>query len=106
MRATVRHTSMRPVQEFSQAERTAARVIDGSAYVVAIDRQMLLELNEVGTFIWERLDRPMTLDALARAIAAEFRVEPEAAKRDAEEFIRLLVDRGVVSVEVPEERRS
>ena len=85
------------MRRFRQAERTASRVIDGASFVIAIDSQVLLELNDVGTHIWERLAAPSTVDALAQAVAEEFEVDPVAAQRDVESFLGTLVERGVVT---------
>lgn len=86
---------MAGVQMFRQAERSAARVIDGAAYVVSVDRQMMLELNEVGTLVWETISKPATLEDLTQAVAEHFEVEPDAARQDVAVFLRTLVERGV-----------
>ena len=89
---------MPPVSEFQQAERSASRVIDGVAFLVSVDRQMMLELNEVGTFVWEMLARPTALEAIVAGVADEFEVDVETARADVHAFLATLVDRGVVSV--------
>jgi hypothetical protein len=92
---------MTAMRRFRQAERTAARVIDGSAYVIAVDGQFMLELNEVGTLVWERLAQPATVEDLVASVESEFDVSPEPARRDVESFLSTLLERGVVAEEPP-----
>lgn len=84
---------------YRQAARTAARVIEGSAFVVAVDNQLLLELNDVGTFVWEKLQTPLTVERLTRMVVDEFEVDEEAARADVSTFLSQLTQRGVVEVE-------
>jgi hypothetical protein len=86
---------MAEVRVFRQAERSAARVIDGAAYVVSVDLQMMLELNEVGTLVWESLSVPASVDDLALVVSEAFQVERDDAVRDVVAFLRTLVERGV-----------
>ena len=90
---------MRAVQRFRQAPRAAARVIEGSAFVVSVDRQLLLELNDLGTFLWDRLEAPATLDMLTASVIAQFEVSPEAARADIETVLGQMIERGVISAE-------
>ena len=85
------------VTQYRRAERIAARVIEGSAFVVSVDQQRMVELNDVGTFIWEALAPAATVDELVEAVAASFEVEPAAARRDVEAFLSELLLRGIVS---------
>lgn len=92
---------MPEMRRFRQAKRTAARLIDGAAFVVAIDHQSLLELNEVGTFIWEKLAEPRGVESLTRDVLVEFDVGADAARRDVEAFLGQLLERGAVVEEEP-----
>ena len=51
-------------------------------------------LNEVGTFIWERLEEGP--DALAAQIAAEFAVSPGVAAADLADFLKQLHESGAL----------
>ena len=82
-----------------QASRIAARVVDGKAVVVVIDARELHTLNEVGTFIWQRMQgEGASVVELADAVVAEFEVERELAERDLSAFIEQLSELGVVEV--------
>ncbi len=54
----------------------------------------LFTLNEVGTFVWERLDGDCSLAALADAISRHFEVDVPRAAADLEGFLGMLREAG------------
>lgn len=71
--------------------------IEGLAVVVVPERREVHQLDEVGSFVWELLSEPRTLDQLADAVAAEFEVERADALRDLGPFLDGLRERGLAS---------
>ena len=59
------------------------------------DLDSVYTLNEVGSFIWERLDGRQTAQAIAEAVAAEFDVALEQAVRDVDELLIALEAKGL-----------
>ena len=63
-----------------------ARRIAGETILVPVTRRAhemaLFTLNEVGTFVWERLDGRLPLSALVPEIVASFDVESGSAAAD------------------------
>jgi methyltransferase-like protein len=59
------------------------------------DLDSVYTLNEVGSFIWERLDGQQTAQAIAEAVAAEFDVALEQAVRDVDELLIALEAKGL-----------
>lgn len=55
-------------------------------------------LNDVGTFIWEFLEEPRTIDAICTAITEEYDVESERCKVDVNEMISELAAKGLVKL--------
>jgi hypothetical protein len=55
-------------------------------------------LDEVGTFIWQRLTEPCSLRQLRDAILAEYEVEPERCERDLQGLLAELIEQGLVVV--------
>jgi hypothetical protein len=53
-------------------------------------------MNAVGTAIWSRIDGKTGVDALARALAAEFEVTEADAAADVAAFVELLAAKGLV----------
>lgn len=77
------------------------RKIAGETIVVPIraraaELDSVYVLNEVGAAIWNQLDAGHSPAAITAAIAEEFDVSPETARRDVEQFLEKLLEAGVV----------
>ena len=82
---------------FAQSDRVATRTIDGCAVVVVIDSQELLELDEVGTFVWEQLREPVALMDVAARVCSEFEVGIGVAEVDVRGFVDSLCTAGAAT---------
>lgn len=56
-------------------------------------------LNPTASFLWDLLKEPHTIQELSEAVAEEFEVSPTEAKADVIEFIKMLVEKGMVEEE-------
>ena len=56
----------------------------------------LFTCNEVGAFVYGRLDGSRDLETLARAVSEEFEVDETRARRDVEAFLDALLEAGLV----------
>jgi hypothetical protein len=70
----------------SRFENVVQREIAGEVFLVPIkghlaDLQELFVLNDVGGWLWERLDGRTEVDELASAVSTEFDVDAEQARR-------------------------
>ena len=77
------------------------REVAGETFLVPIhghlaDLQELFVLNEVGRYIWDRLDGESPLDTLVAGVTAEFEVDTRQARLDAEAFLGQLEEAGLV----------
>ncbi len=75
----------------------ASRQVGGEYVIVPVrdnvaQMNTLITLNEVGSFIWDRLAQDATVESLAAAIVAEFDVSLEIAKRDLGAFLTSLTN--------------
>lgn len=52
----------------------------------------LITLNEVGAFLWKKLEEDIELEALVEAVCEEYEVEEEIALSDVKEFLQILRD--------------
>jgi len=87
-------------QRVRQASRIATRSIDGKAVIVVIDTQGLHTLNEVGTFVWERMGSgPREVSALVDAVTETFEVGRDVASRDVLAFLDRMTSVGAVELE-------
>lgn len=57
----------------------------------------LITVNEVGVSLWKMLQEEVTIDDLVRGILDEYEVEEEVAREDIQEFIKALVDGGILA---------
>ena len=92
---------------YQRTDEFVARNIAGETVLVPIHRQIgdlesIYTLNEVATFIWERLAEAATPAALALALEETFAGSPAEMRADLEEFLGHLLDlRAIRSVDDP-----
>lgn len=58
----------------------------------ALEFNGLITVNEIGAFIWKKLDQDITEDELVQAILEEYEVDEETARNDMEEFLDRLTE--------------
>ena len=77
----------------------AARLLGGEMMVMSAVDSTFFTLNEVATAIWQAADgRTPLSEIVARRVCTEFDVEPEVARRDAEQFVDELSRHGILLV--------
>ncbi|HVO82388.1 MAG TPA: PqqD family protein [Terriglobales bacterium] len=77
----------------------AARMLGGEMMVMSAVDSTFFTLNEVATAIWQAADGHTPLsEIVARNICAQFDVEPEVARRDADQFVDALAQHGILLV--------
>lgn len=82
-----------PDLRYRKNDAFVSRRIAGETILVPIrrgigDLDSIYTLNEVASFIWERIDGVRTVHDLQAAILEEFDVGPEMAAADVETFLR------------------
>jgi hypothetical protein len=86
---------------YKQDETVVARDIVGETILVPIrgklaDLQRIFALNEVGAYIWSKLDGESTLESICDDLQMEFDVSRELAERDMSEFIDELLEMDLI----------
>lgn len=56
----------------------------------------MINLNEVGAFLWRQLESETTFDAVLSAMLEEYEVDEAIAKADLEKFIKELEDANLI----------
>lgn len=51
----------------------------------------LITVNELGAFLWEKLQQDITKEELVEAVLAEYEIDQETVEKDVEEFLQELV---------------
>jgi hypothetical protein len=75
----------------------AERIIDGEALIVNAEGGEILVLNEVGAFLWTRLDGRHPVSELVDDLLGEFDVDPATARNDVEAFLTSLQQRNALA---------
>lgn len=81
---------------YRRSEDFVARAIAGETVLVPIrqrlgDLESIYTMNEVATFIWERLLEPATVAQIAAAVKEEFEADPVEIRRDVADLLGQLV---------------
>jgi hypothetical protein len=81
--------------------RTAARVFSGEAVVITPAENMVRMFNPAGSRIWELADGTRTNEEIAVALADEYDVDLDHARRSVATFVEELAARGLLLFEEP-----
>jgi len=73
-----------------------ARAIDAEMVMLDRQRQLVHQLNETASYIWDRCDGEHTVTAIARELTRAFDVGLETAERDVAATVRQLEAVGLV----------
>ena len=87
---------------YKRADSVVARQIAGKSLLVPIcgelaDLQQLFTLNDVGDFIWAKMDGSKTIKNLSDEVANNFEVTADIAKEDSVAFLSMLEDAGLIT---------
>lgn len=58
----------------------------------------IITLSEVGTFIWERVTQVASFQEMVGLVCAAYRVSEEKAAADTADFLRQLLEAGILSL--------
>jgi len=82
----------------THAPDVVGRLIDGEAVLVHPGQGVVRVLNEVGAYLWERIDGVRSATDLTDAVVAEYEVDPARAQADVLAFLAALAERGVIEL--------
>ena len=79
----------------------AKRSIAGANIVVPVGKNAgafngMITLNGTGSFLWDCLEKEISLDGLVGKLLEEYNVDEETARKDAEAFTALLKENGIL----------
>jgi hypothetical protein len=75
--------------------------LHGETVILSFDKGAYFGLDEVGTQIWQLLQRPQPVRALCDAIVAQYEVEREVCERDVLSLLERLQAEGLIDVRNP-----
>jgi len=77
----------------------ASRMLAGEMMVMSAVDSTFFTLNEVATAIWQAADGQTPLSQIvAEKVCAEFDVDPETARQDAQQFVEELSRHGILLI--------
>ena len=92
---------MDPQTRVSRRPSVISEQVLEETVVLDLESDAYVRLNRTGRMLWERLEAPQTVDALARALAREFELDEPRALVDATGFVRDLERRRLVELARP-----
>jgi hypothetical protein len=102
LRSVAPHGARR-ADSLTRAAHVAAASRDGETVLLDVHRGRYHLLNSTASRVWELLDRPTTVAALAQAICDEHELPADATiasvEQDVERLTRELVTRGLICVQ-------
>ena len=72
--------------------------LDGEIAILNLKSKLYFGLTDVGAFIWNLLETPTDLAALAAAVSAHFEVDTARAAADAKRFLSELNGAGLLQI--------
>lgn len=57
----------------------------------------LITVNETGVFLWNMLQKEVTIDEMVAGLLEEYEVEETVARADVEEFLEILQNRKILT---------
>jgi hypothetical protein len=88
-----------PDTYIARSTAIAARMLGGEMMVMSASDSTFFTLNEIATVIWQAADgRTPLSEIVENRVCQEFEVEPEVARRDAEQFVSELSQHGILLV--------
>lgn len=77
-------------------ENALSTKVDGETVILHRDVGKYYGLNEVGTFVWELLQEPRSVEELRHEVVETYDVEPARCQNDIEELLIDLGERDLV----------
>lgn len=82
----------------SQSAGLVAADMDGQKVMLNIDKGKYYGLDDIGSRIWELIEKPRTVRELVAVLLQEYDVEDEICQRDVLAFLNKLHAQGLIAV--------
>ena len=84
--------------QYRQKPEIAWRYIDGEAVLIDPADGIVFVLNEVGSQVWDLIDKPRFVDEIERKVISQYDVDRERVRRDLQQFLEDLATRSLIEV--------
>ena len=85
-------------QKIIFADTVFAQEVDGEMVLLDMESENYFGLDEVGTAIWQAMQKYGTLQEVLNAMLEQYDVEEEVLEKDLSDFVEKLVESGLVEV--------
>lgn len=83
----------------AQSTAIASRMLGGEMMIMSATDSTFFTLNPVATVIWQAADgRTPLSEIVTQHVCEQFDIDPETARRDAEQFVEELSSHGILLV--------
>lgn len=72
--------------------------VAGQTVLMNVEKGKYVGLDSIGTAIWTRLERSVTLDGLCQELLTAYDAPPDVLRRDVETFVKKMHDLGLVEI--------
>jgi Coenzyme PQQ synthesis protein D (PqqD) len=94
--------TLSPTDIIIKNPKIAQRLFDERMLVITAKDSMLHRFNEVGTFIWSVLDKPISMQEVCDSVEEHFRgVETSKSSQEILDFIQTLEKKGLIAIQRP-----
>ncbi len=87
-----------PSATVTRSDRAIVEDVGGETVLLDLDGDTFLRLNTAGAALWNALDEPRSIEALAGELETAFGVDAQTAVADAAAFVEDMRGRGLLSV--------
>jgi len=80
-------------------DQQVSAVFDGEAVVLQLEQGMYYGMNDVGSLVWDKLQKqPCSLSELCAAVAELYEVDEATCRQDVAAFLETLLHKGLVRI--------
>ena len=88
-----------PTAMLVRNDEPVAVEVERTVVMMSLDLGKYFGLNEVGSRIWDLLERPRSMGALCAQLQDEFEVDPDACHDEVSGFLLALAKEGLIQIE-------
>ncbi len=83
-------------QSVTVSETVFAQEVDGEMVLLDMNSEKYFGLDDIGTAIWQAMEKSGSLDEIFVSLQEQYEVEPEILKKDLLDFVEKLQEKGIV----------
>ncbi len=65
------------------------KIVGNTLYVFDEKKMLLSTYNELGSFIWQSVNKPVSIEEIVKKVVQIYEVQPKQAEKDVIQFVQL-----------------